>query len=235
MQREIPDFLSHLPVHRGYPVPYFVPQDHLGVYQLKYASQQKMEECIRHHRCCVCFQPLEKGEYYFISGPMGFKTNTDSHPPMHRRCAEYSLDVCPHLYFEKTDRTTDPNNGAEWQIREKPKELFLVESGSIKVFMVEKVLLIKYSGIKSFKRFAYENGEIKAIESKERFDVFVIYKNPSDYPDKYVLRRFCNNIPDPKPLAVENTIEEVRLKVPPGKVFLQPTIIDDPVIIETYV
>lgn len=158
---EIPEFLKHLPIHRGYPVPYFVPKDNEGVYQLKYASQEKMESCIKYHKCCICFRPLVVGNYFFISGPRGFETKTDSHPPMHRSCAEYSLKVCPHLYFEKTHRTTDEDNGASWQIREKPKEFFLVHASHFKdKYPDGKTLIVIYSGVKSFSRFIYQNGKL---------------------------------------------------------------------------
>lgn len=90
----IPDFLKHLPVYRGYPVPYFVPQDENGVYLLKYGSREKMDSCIIHHKCCVCFKPLIKGVYFFISGPMGLQTQTDSHPPMHiHQCTRSVLNI----------------------------------------------------------------------------------------------------------------------------------------------
>jgi len=157
--KPIPDFLSHLPVYRGFPIPYFVPKDERGVYQLKYASAQKMEACLKYHKCCICFKPLAVGEYYFISGPMGFQTRTDSHPPMHKRCAEYSLEVCPHLYIEKMHRTTDEESGASWQIREKPKEFFLVHAKKIMPMKPDGVtLIVKYGSVAGFDRFIYENG-----------------------------------------------------------------------------
>lgn len=156
---EVPSFLSHLPTHRGFPVPYFVPKDEHGVFQLKYASQQKMDACIKYHKCCICFKPLHQKEYWFISGPMGFKTQTDSHPPMHKECAEYSLRICPHLYFEKTHRTTDEEAAAGWQIREKPKEFYLVHAKNFSSFKPDGVtLIVKYSSIVWTHRFVYENG-----------------------------------------------------------------------------
>jgi len=167
MKIEIPEFLSHLPTYRGYPIPYFVPKDENGVYQLKYASQQKMDACIKYHKCCVCFKPLITGQYWFISGPMGFKTQSDSHPPMHEQCAKYSLEVCPHLYFEKTHRTTDEDNAASWQIREKPKKFYLVRAKDFKAFKPDGVtLIVQYNKIFSFEEFVYNKGvlnkEVKA-------------------------------------------------------------------------
>lgn len=158
----IPDFLSHLPTYRGYPVPYFVPKDENGVYQLKYASQQKMENCIAYNKCCICFKKLVKGEYYFVSGPMGLASQTDSHPPMHKRCAEYQLKVCPHLFFEKTHRTTDENAGEAWQIRDKPKEFFLVHAKQITPIHPDgKHLIVKYSQIATTLRYTYQDGKLQ--------------------------------------------------------------------------
>lgn len=158
----IPEFLSHLPVYRGFPIPYFVPKDENGVYQLKYASQEKMEACIRYHKCCICFKHLMFGQYYFISGPVGFQTQTDSHPPMHKECAEYSLKICPHLYIEKTHRTTDEENGAAWQIREKPKEFYLVNAKKFTAFKPDGIhLIIKYSLVMSSLKYIYVEGKLQ--------------------------------------------------------------------------
>lgn len=160
-EKTIPDFLSHLSVYRGFPVPYFVPKDENGVFQLKYASPEKMDNCIKYHKCCICFKPLAKEEYFFISGPIGLKTQTDSHPPMHKRCAEYSLEICPHLYFEKADRTSE-NNQADWQIREKPKEFYLVGARKIEAFKPDqRTLVIRYSQISSMKKFLYKDGILR--------------------------------------------------------------------------
>lgn len=159
--KAIPDFLTHLPIYRGYPVPYFVPKDEFGEYQLKYASQQKMDACIKYHKCCICFKPLTKSEYWFISGPMGFASRTDSHPPMHKCCAEYSLEICPHLYFEKTHRTTDEEKGAAWQIREKPTEFYLVQAKKIKAFKPDGVtLIVSYAAIVNYKKYIYKNNTL---------------------------------------------------------------------------
>ena len=53
--------------------------------------------------------------------------------------------------------------------------------------------------------------------------MYVLYNNPSDYPGKYVARRFLvgdpafpDGIPDALPLAVTEFLEDARLAVPPG-------------------
>jgi len=163
---QIPDFLKHLPVYRGYPVPYFVPKDENGVYQLKYASAEKMNSCLTYHKCCVCFKPLNKGDYWFISGPMGLQSQTDSHPPMHKCCAEYSLKVCPHLFFEKTHRTSDESFAQSFQITQKPKEFFLVKAMKFSTVIVGGVKLIKYASHTVDKQYEYINGELSLKSNK---------------------------------------------------------------------
>lgn len=164
-QQEIPGFLAHLPVYRGYPVPYFVPKDENGVFQFKYASAQKMNNCVKYHKCCVCFKPLSKGNYFFISGPIGLSTQTDAHPPMHQSCAEFSLKGCPHIFIEKTNRTTEENSAADWQIREKPKDLFLVRAANFKpVYPDGRTLVIQYSKPTRVWRHTYEDGVLISKE-----------------------------------------------------------------------
>ena len=63
MLADVPDFLKHLPTYRGYPVPYFVPKDENGIYQLKYASAEKMNSCLAYHKCCVCFNAIMFSKY----------------------------------------------------------------------------------------------------------------------------------------------------------------------------
>ena len=163
----VPDFLKHLPVYRGYPVPYFVPKDENGIYQLKYASQEKMNSCLKYQKCCVCFKPLSINDYWFISGPNGLRTQTDSHPPMHRCCAEYSLQICPHLFFEKTHRTTDEQSAQPFQITQKPKEFFLVKAKRITVINYGGAKIVKYSFHEVVSGYEYVNGKLTEIANQE--------------------------------------------------------------------
>lgn len=160
---QIPSFLSHLPVHRGYPVPYFVPQDDDGNFLFKYASWEKMENCIKYHKCCVCFKPLLQKNYWFISGPRGVVNMVDSHSPMHRNCAEHSMRICPHLYFEKTKRTTDKEDAENHQIHEKPPNLFLV--GAKRFQKIPGEALISFKTVFFAERYAYEKGVLVKQEN----------------------------------------------------------------------
>lgn len=162
----IPDFLKHLPIYRGYPVPYFVPKDENGIYQLKYASAEKMNSCLAYHKCCVCFKPLTKEDYWFISGPMGLQNQTDGHTPMHKCCAEYSLSICPHLFFEKTHRTSDESLAQQFQITQKPKELFLVKARKISPVNINGMKLIKYSSHTVCNKYEYIDGKLSLSKNQ---------------------------------------------------------------------
>lgn len=75
-------------------------------------------------------------------------------------------------------------------------------------------------------------------------DQFVIYYDPTDYPGKYVLRRWRISAtvagppkiePDPEPMAVVNTLEQVRAAVPIGTVLISRDQNDDPAIVEVWI
>jgi len=64
--------------------------------------------------------------------------------------------------------------------------------------------------------------------------IIAVYKNPIDYPDKYVARIF--NVDRPTVIAViGDTLHEIRLKIPRHMIKLDRATIDDPVIVETWV
>ena len=45
---------------------------------------------------------------------------------------------------------------------------------------------------------------------------YCIYKNPSDYPDKFVVRHWDGLKPDTEPLMVSDTLDEARIVIPIG-------------------
>lgn len=73
----------------------------------------------------------------------------------------------------------------------------------------------------------------------EPVEMFAIYKNPSDYPDRYVLRRWLVTdggfVSDKHPMAVWSNLEEIRGEIPKGKVNIGRKPEDDPVIVEVWV
>ncbi|HEV3223928.1 MAG TPA: hypothetical protein VGZ90_13660 [Puia sp.] len=132
MNAEIPDFLSHLKVdERGYPIPFFVPIVD-GKPNFKYADLNKFNICTEKHLCWVCGKKLIKDSFYFISGPIGLHNRIHSDPAMHKECAQFTLMVCPHLYFYKAERKAT-DTAPPYQLSGKPECLFLVKSSKYKL------------------------------------------------------------------------------------------------------
>jgi hypothetical protein len=64
--------------------------------------------------------------------------------------------------------------------------------------------------------------------------IFAVYKNPSDYPGKWVVIKFTGLVPDDVPLTVADSMDEARKAIPPGMVNIGRHHNDDPVIFETW-
>jgi hypothetical protein len=69
--------------------------------------------------------------------------------------------------------------------------------------------------------------------------IYTIYKNPSDYPDKHVVRLWEVSkegvLPHTNPIIVCDTLEQARLAIPKGLVSTGRKPDDDPVIVESYI
>jgi hypothetical protein len=70
-------------------------------------------------------------------------------------------------------------------------------------------------------------------------NVWTVYYNPADFPDKYVARRFECKGPD-GPFATEDmrladSLAEIRNLIPPGLYRMEPWQGDDPCIVETWI
>lgn len=64
--------------------------------------------------------------------------------------------------------------------------------------------------------------------------LYCIYFNPSDFPGKYVVRKFEGMVPDESALIITNTLEDARSVIPKYAVMLTRAEDDDPVIVETW-
>lgn len=124
---EIPPFLSHLKLDpRGYPIPYFVPIEN-GVPNFRLIDWEKVSECVERNRCEVCGKKLYKDYSYIIQGPVGMANQVSTDGPMHRVCAEFALKVCPHLFYQKSERK-EIHPGVQPHIMlDKPEQLMLVK------------------------------------------------------------------------------------------------------------
>lgn len=64
--------------------------------------------------------------------------------------------------------------------------------------------------------------------------VYVIYKHPADYPDKYVMRKFIGNHPTSH-FETADTLEEIRKFLPKNTIRFERDISDDKCIVESWV
>jgi len=64
-------------------------------------------------------------------------------------------------------------------------------------------------------------------------ELWVIYKHPKDYPDKFVARKFIFDKPTFE-VVIGNDINEVRLAIPKGLTRFLPDAEDDKVIVEIW-
>lgn len=90
-----PSRIGFLPVHRGYPVPWFVAWVN-GVPEFRAAEAEKFQKAILEKLCWVCGDVL--GRYKtFVAGPMCGINRISSEPPCHLECAQWSARNCPFL------------------------------------------------------------------------------------------------------------------------------------------
>jgi len=77
-------------------------------------------------------------------------------------------------------------------------------------------------------------------EEKEQLTIWVIYKHPTDYPTKYVARKWTTTDSKEKILLptefrlIADTIEEIRNKLPKSLTKVERDVTDDPCIVETW-
>jgi hypothetical protein len=91
----LPPRLRHLPVYRGYPVPFFVTWVD-GVPEFRAADARRFARALNDRLCWVCGDRL--GQYLtFVLGPMCTITRTTAEPALHLTCAEWSARNCPFL------------------------------------------------------------------------------------------------------------------------------------------
>ena len=168
----IPKELSHLKLDvRGYPIPYFVPIFN-GKPEFRFASPVKVMECAERHLCGICGKKLHKEAMYFIGGPMSFKNGVSTDAPMHRVCAEFSMAVCPYIFFEKTDRRADEEKGlvSYSHLDDKPPLLVLMKTKKYRSIKepISNNHLFKFTAVKHWV-YRYINGELSATAAQLGF------------------------------------------------------------------
>jgi len=174
---KIPPQLAHLKIEsRGYPVPYFVGIID-GEPNFKFLNERKQHECMEHHLCGICGKKLYKDYSYFISGPIGLRNAVSTDPAMHRVCAEFALESCPHLKFQKAIRKENKSDKKDYyMIEEKPEVMVMVKSSKYKKFIepVNKRWLYRYTPVRVW-AYAYRDGILE----------FAAECSPGDFDDLF--------------------------------------------------
>jgi hypothetical protein len=65
--------------------------------------------------------------------------------------------------------------------------------------------------------------------------LFVIFKNPSDFPGKFVVRRWQGGVPEQEPLAVTSDLATARKVIPADCICVGRELDDDPCVLESWV
>jgi hypothetical protein len=93
---QFPPRIAKLPVDkRGYPVPWFVAFID-GEPDFRVMDPDKLVRAVKERLCWVCGERLGT-HLAFVIGPMCAITHTTAEPPLHRGCAEFSVQTCPFL------------------------------------------------------------------------------------------------------------------------------------------
>lgn len=91
----LPDRIQKLPVHRGYPVPWFVAWID-GEPDFRVIGTDKIPDAHNHRLCWICGQRM--GSFLaFTVGPMCAVNRISSEPPSHRECSTFAAIACPFL------------------------------------------------------------------------------------------------------------------------------------------
>jgi hypothetical protein len=89
----------------GFPITYVTLLDNDGKPDFRIVDEAKLAHCLRARLCGVCGQLLGR-HLFFIGGPLCVASRLFLDPPMHRECAIFALQACPHLANAKSRFST---------------------------------------------------------------------------------------------------------------------------------
>lgn len=95
----LPERMKALPVdpQRNVPIPWFVETLSDGTRDFRIMSGDHFVQAITERRCWVCGQGPLGRHLAFTVGPMCVVNRTNSEPPAHLECAQWSAKNCPFL------------------------------------------------------------------------------------------------------------------------------------------
>lgn len=109
---EVPEFLAHLPRQGALLVPWFVWRDDAGRYRFRVRDPKRNTESVRHGLCFICGKRMHS-PFTFMVGPLTLSARSVYGGPLHARCGEVAMKLCPFLAHQDWQRAEVP---AERQI-----------------------------------------------------------------------------------------------------------------------
>jgi hypothetical protein len=104
---DIPTRMAHRPRdQRGYPIPFSQFVDDAGTPDFRTLDDGRTMQCLQRRLCSLCGEPMGR-HIFFVGGPKCVEHGLFYDPPMHRDCAIFAIQTCPHLARAK-GRYADP-------------------------------------------------------------------------------------------------------------------------------
>jgi hypothetical protein len=106
---EIPFRMARRPRDaRGLVIPFaqFIKAD--GTPDFRVMDDRLTSKAVRRRLCSICGEPM-RGDVYFIGGPLCVENGYFYDPPMHKDCATYAIQTCPHLARSKGRYSATPD------------------------------------------------------------------------------------------------------------------------------
>lgn len=138
--------IARLPVHRGYPVPWFVAwldkdgnpvERGNGEPDFRILYPDAAVEAHKYGLCWICGQRLGSHRT-FVVGPMCAVNRVSAEPPMHLDCAMWSVEACPFL---TRPHMTRREGGLPEATKEPPGVMLRRNPGVILVWVTRKYTL----------------------------------------------------------------------------------------------
>ena len=163
----IPDFLSHLRVYKGLPVPFFTAVGPDGTPDFRAHSPERHSRAIRTGLCGICGKKLAYWKFVVV-GPNELRMAVTYMPALHEECARYALEVCPFLAMQEREmgdvrpgqvRVTDV-------VLTKPERIALVRTNGYRVVYPARPKMgfeyVRFSPPKRVDWFRYVDGKLEA-------------------------------------------------------------------------
>jgi hypothetical protein len=210
----IPERILRLPVHRGYPVPWFVAwtdgdgsraPEGIGTPDFRIMRGEAPAIAHTQGRCWVCGDSMGAFKAFLV-GPMCAVNRISAEPPSHRECAEWSSRACPfltrpHARRREAGRPEDAVSPAGKMIERNPGVALVWVTKSYKVV----------SDGKGGKLFSFGDPEetLWFAEGREATREEVVASIESGLP---LLREHCYSPGDHK--ALDREVEKAMTLVP---------------------